>query len=138
MIFSCVDNHATRKLLSERCEELDNITLISGGNEYTDGNIQVYVKRDGKELSLPIANRYHPEVANPADKNPGDTPAPTRQPAQGCAAVVQASPQLVFTNNSIAAKMLECYYAVMMGQLKYDEVYIDIVTGACRPVKRQP
>jgi molybdopterin/thiamine biosynthesis adenylyltransferase len=134
VVFSCVDNHATRKLVSDRCEELDNITLISGGNDFTDGNIQVYVKRDGKELSLPITNKYHPEIANPADKNPAD--APVAQAAQGCQAVVNISPQLIFTNNSIAAKMLECYYTVMMGQLKYDEVYVDILTGASRPVKR--
>ena len=50
IVFLCVDNHATRKLVSDRCEELENVVLISGGNEFTDGNIQVHVRKNGENF----------------------------------------------------------------------------------------
>lgn len=43
VVFLCVDNHATRKLVSDRCEELSDAVLISGGNEFTDGNVQIFI-----------------------------------------------------------------------------------------------
>jgi|SRR5262252_2211705 len=132
VVFSCVDNHATRKLLSDRAEELDNILLISGGNDFTDGNIQVHHKRDGQDVTLPIANRFHPEIAQPKDKNPGDEPVVHHM---SCQELQVVAPQLIFTNNRIAAEMLACYYVVMMGKLKYDEVFIDLMTGNTQPKK---
>ena len=41
-VFLCVDNHNTRNIVSKRCEELDDILLINGANEYTDGDVFVY------------------------------------------------------------------------------------------------
>jgi hypothetical protein len=61
LVFVCVNNHRTRKLVSDRAEQLESITVISGGNDYTDGNVQVHVRQDGKNLTLPLANKYHPE-----------------------------------------------------------------------------
>ena len=53
IIFSCVDNHKTRLLISDFCaSELDNVSLISGGNDFTDGNIQIFIRRNGKNLTL--------------------------------------------------------------------------------------
>jgi molybdopterin/thiamine biosynthesis adenylyltransferase len=53
VVFLCVDNHATRKLVSDRCQELNNVTLISGGNDYTDGNVIVYIRENGKDITKP-------------------------------------------------------------------------------------
>src|SRR5581483_6044979 len=33
ILFLCVDNHPTRKLVSDRCGQLADVVLISGGNE---------------------------------------------------------------------------------------------------------
>ena len=44
IIFSCVDNNTTRKLLNDRCLALEDAVLISGGNELHNGNIQVHVR----------------------------------------------------------------------------------------------
>jgi molybdopterin/thiamine biosynthesis adenylyltransferase len=135
VVFSCVDNHATRKLLSERCEQLENVVLISGGNEYEDGNIQVHIRKNGQNVTQPIANKYHPEIVNPQDRNPGDT---TRQ--GGCDAQRESQPQLLITNNSVAALMLNAFYAWLQGsfegQNKYDEVYTDIKLNRCSPRQR--
>ena len=40
VVFLAVDNHATRKIVSDRVATLDNALLISGGNELRDDNTQ--------------------------------------------------------------------------------------------------
>lgn len=125
LVFVCVDNHKTRKLVvSDRAEALENVTVISGGNDYTDGNVQVDVRRDGKNLTLPLANKYHPEILNPQDTNPADEenlPGATR-------------PQLLITNNAVAATMLNVFYGIQNGQheknpSEYGESYLDVLSG---------
>lgn len=101
IVILCVDNHKTRKLISDRAEELKNVTIISGGNELTDGNILVHIRRDDKNITLPLASVFHQEIVNPKDKHPDEV-----EQAQGCAVVAVAAPQLLITNNLIAANML--------------------------------
>ncbi len=135
LVFSCVDNHATRLLLSNRCCDLDNAVLISGGNEYADGNCQVHVRKDGKDLTLPVANDYHPEIQRPADINPGD-PQLRRQ---GCGVIAQREPQLIFTNFFVAASMVAAFYKWTedgFATNKYDEVYVDLKLNKMLPKVR--
>jgi hypothetical protein len=128
LVFSCVDNHATRKLVSDRCEELRNVILISGGNELTDGNVQIYIRKEGKDLTLPLTSLFHPEIEDPADTNPGE---------RGCDEIVESQPQLLITNNLIAAHMLGAFYSVWeRGSSGVDEIYVDTVTGNARAVSR--
>lgn len=128
IVFLCVDNHATRRLVSDRCQDLDDVLLISGGNEFTDGNIQVNWRRDGEELTMSIANEFHPEILFPRDKNPAE---------RGCDEIVESAPQLLLTNNAVATSMLNAFYAFLEGKLDYDEVYIDIFPNNTRSVKRE-
>jgi molybdopterin/thiamine biosynthesis adenylyltransferase len=129
IVLLCVDNHKTRSFVSQYCAELDNIILISGGNDFTDGNIQVQVCKNGKALTLPLANCYHPEIENPTDRSPHEI---------GCDEEVISKPQLIFTNNFIAAMMLNAFYnfACLENQPRYDEVYADIITNNTRAVDR--
>ncbi len=134
VVFSCVDNNATRKLISDHCETLDDVVFISGGNEYTDGNIQVHVRKGGENLTLPIA-KYKPAIANPPDKNPGDA-----RREGGCDVQQVSSPQLLITNNAVAALMLSAFYGwtqgVFEGKDKYGEVYTDVLTNKANPRPR--
>lgn len=134
VIFSCVDNHATRKLLSDHCETLDDVLLISGGNDYTDGNIQVHIRKEGQNVTLPIAS-YKKEIANPADKNPGDA-----RREGGCEAERVSKPQLLITNNLVAALMLNAFYGwtqgIFEGKDKYGEVYADVLLNKTNPRPR--
>ena len=128
VIFMCVDNHATRKLVSDRCEELENVTLISGGNEYTDGNVILYVRKDGQDVTKsPTA--LHDKIKNPQDKNPGSL---TETERLGCQREAQTNPQLLFTNLAVASHMLNCYYSVEQGKVGFEQVYFDIVTHCSR------
>lgn len=127
-VFLCVDNHATRKLVSEYCKNLKNVVLISGGNEIVTGNVQVFVREKGKNKTLPLNSVYHPEIDNPKDVNPGDN--------LSCMDLVEGSPQLVITNNLVASLMSMTFYQVLENKLDYDEIYADISFGKIRTVKR--
>lgn len=129
VVFSCVDNHASRKMLSDYAESMDNVLLISGGNDYHDGNVQVYSKRDGTDQSHPLTY-MHPDIQEPDDKNPAE---------MSCQELVEAgSPQFVFTNLKVAVEMLNAFWNVTTnGAPAWDEVYFDIKTGAQRTVKRK-
>lgn len=102
LVFLAVDNHATRQIVSRHCEALSDVVLISGGNDFTDGNVQVYVRRDGRDVTLPLT-RFHPEIADPKDKSPAE------MSCEELAAV--AAPQLLFMNLSIASAMLNAFFA---------------------------
>ena len=117
IVFMAVDNHKSRKIVSDRCKQLNNILLISGGNELEDGNIQVYVKKDGKEITPPI-DKYHPEIAFPENNSPEELSCEERQISH---------PQLFFMNMMIACYMCSAFYAVFVKGALHADVYIDIV-----------
>lgn len=129
VVFCAVDNHASRKLLSERVSSMKNGMLISGGSDYHDGNVQAHVRRDGVDMSAPITH-LHPEIAVPADKNPAE---------MSCEELAAASaPQLQFANLKVATEMLATFWTVNTnGDLHYSEVYFDLKKGTQRPVMRR-
>ncbi|HBC87086.1 MAG TPA: hypothetical protein DCZ94_09045 [Lentisphaeria bacterium] len=126
-VMLCVDNHATRNLVQEHMVRLRDAILVSGGNDYTDGNVQIFVKKKGRVLTAPIT-KHHPEIAYPRDRRPDEI---------GCDEEIPQSPQLVFTNFMAAAVMMNAYYKIMGGAtLSYGEVYFDIDKNIARTVKR--
>jgi molybdopterin/thiamine biosynthesis adenylyltransferase len=127
VVFLMVDNHASRNLINRHVSSLADLTLISGGNDYEDGNVQVYVRQGGRDLT-PSLSRYHPEIANPQDRNPA---------AMSCEELMAAgAPQLLFANLMVASLMLNAFYAIRQGRLNYSEVYLDIVPNLSRAVSR--
>jgi molybdopterin/thiamine biosynthesis adenylyltransferase len=127
VVFLMVDNHASRNLVSRHVSSLADLTLISGGNDYEDGNVQVYVRQGGLDLTPSLA-RYHPEIASPQDRNPA---------ALSCEELMAAgAPQLLFANLMVASLMLNAFYALRQGRLNYSEVYLDIVPNLSRAVSR--
>jgi molybdopterin/thiamine biosynthesis adenylyltransferase len=127
VVFLMVDNHASRKLVSDHAATLAEITLISGGNDFVDGNVQVFARRQGLDLT-PSLSRYHPEIAQPQDRHPADL---------SCEELMAAgAPQLLFTNLMVAAMMLNAFYAWSQDRLTYSEVYLNIQENLTRPVTR--
>jgi hypothetical protein len=134
IVFCQPDNHATRRVVERRCGRLRDVTLFSGGNDGVEngktgtfGNVQVYRRANGHDLSNPIS-RFHPEIAKPADRLPTD---------QGCAAAMAGAPQLLFTNAAVASAMLGAFYAWRSDQLDYEEAYLDVLAARMVPVKRK-
>jgi molybdopterin/thiamine biosynthesis adenylyltransferase len=127
VVFLMVDNHASRHLVSRHVSSLADLSLISGGNDYEDGNVQVYIRQGGLDLTPSLA-RYHPEIAAPQDRNPA---------AMSCEELMAAgAPQLLFANLMVASLMLNAFYALREGRLNYSEVYLDILQNASRAVFR--
>jgi molybdopterin/thiamine biosynthesis adenylyltransferase len=127
VVFLMVDNHASRRLVDERAANLSDLTLISGGNDFEDGNIQVYLRREGRDLT-PRLSRYHPEIAQPQDRHPAEL---------SCEELMAAgAPQLLFTNLMVASLMLNAFYALSRDLPGYCEVYLDIRQNLSRPVSR--
>jgi hypothetical protein len=133
VVFMAVDNHATRRAVSNRCRKTRDVVLISGGNdgvedgrEGTFGNVMVYERIAGRDVSHPLT-RFHPEIAKPRDKRPDEI---------GCLALAHSSPQLLFTNLAVAAAMLGTFYAWLTDRLEYEELFFDVRAGRMLPVAR--
>jgi molybdopterin/thiamine biosynthesis adenylyltransferase len=129
IVFSCLDNHKTRKMVADHCATFRDVTLVSGGNEYTDGNIQVFVRRQGEDKTCRL-EKYHPELASPQDKAPYE---------MSCEELAASSPQLIFANLTAATLMLNAFYALEQKQADWQksEVYFDIVANAATPRTRK-
>ena len=122
IVFLCVDNHISRKIISDHCQTLNNINIISGGNEYTDGNVQFYKREGGKNVTASLTE-YHPEIEFPEDQSPEE---------MSCEELSQSEPQLLFTNLTVATIMCWMFYAVHKKKdvTKHGEVYFDITSMA--------
>lgn len=132
-VLLCVDNHATRKLVSDHCRSLRTVALFSGGNDGVDethsgifGNVQAMIRQQGRNLTNSLT-AYHPEIEQPADRHPEDP---------GCDDLQPTLPQLLFTNLAVASAMLSACYAWMHNRLTYEELYLDVMTGRTIPIRR--
>ncbi|MFH1021805.1 MAG: ThiF family adenylyltransferase [Planctomycetota bacterium] len=126
-VLLAVDNHATRNLVQCHASKLRDVVLISGGNDFSDGNVQVFAKRRGRALLPPITN-HHPEIEFPEDRRPDEI---------GCDEMVFNSPQLLFANLTAAVVMLNTFYAFAKGsEPAYAEAYFDVMKNRVRPVVR--
>jgi molybdopterin/thiamine biosynthesis adenylyltransferase len=133
LVLLCVDNHKTRKLVSDRVARLADCVLISCGNDGiengqtgTFGNVQIYIRRKGHNVTNPLP-RFHPEIARPTDKRPDEI---------GCVALAASSGQIGITNLAVAAASLSAFYAWQCGALEHEEIYLDVVRGSMIAVKR--
>jgi ThiF family len=130
-VFLCVDNHPTRKLVSDHCATLPDVALFSGGNEGVDpprergtyGNVQVYLRQGGRDLTAPLT-RFHPEIANPRGKPPTEA---------SCVELALSTPQILFTNLAVASALLNAFFAYACGRLHYQEVKLDVLEARMLP-----
>lgn len=61
IVFICVDNFTVRKRIEDHVMKLANVVVINGGNEKTDGSVQLMV-REKNEPITPRIGYLHPEV----------------------------------------------------------------------------
>lgn len=130
-ILLCVDNHPTRKLVSDHCGTLDHAALFSGGNDGVDpprergtyGNVQIAVRRGGRDLTMPLT-RLHPEIAQPRGTLPG---------GPNCGQLAVSVPQIGLTNLAVASALLSAFFAYACGRLTYQEMQFDILDARMLP-----
>jgi predicted dinucleotide-binding enzyme len=128
IVLLAVDNHKTRWLVAQRCKQLWDVTLISGGNDFVDGSVLIHMRRGRKNLTNPI-DVWHPEIRFPKDTNPGEDPSCLELAAGG-------EPQLVVANMAAALGMEMALYQVLEGRIPPEEIYFDVEVGSLRPVRR--
>ena len=129
IVFVAVDNHKTRRLVSNYAKNLNDIIIISGGNELTDGNVQIYIRKGGIDVT-PSLTDYHPEIQNPEDKSPDE---------MSCEELSKSEPQLYFTNFMVAGYMCSAFYNIIeKNNYKISEVYFDLTTMNASSKTRVP
>lgn len=142
-VLLAVDNHATRKVVSDHAGTLANVCVISGGNELTDGDVLLYLRKNGKDCTPPLT--YYPEIAAPEEKGPYDKSCEER--AAG------GAPQLVWTNNAVAAAMGNLFWRYVTNpsscvhhvrgsgrftrMTHYHRAHVDIFDNTITPVRPQ-
>ncbi|MFH1430002.1 MAG: ThiF family adenylyltransferase [Candidatus Uhrbacteria bacterium] len=106
-VLICVDNHATRKLISEyiRDGNVQDITVINGGNDTAGhGDAHFYVVRGGKDLT-PSLLQVDPAIAEPKEKPVWEMSCEERAQA--------GEPQLFVANVFAATAMLGMLYGFL-------------------------
>ena len=127
-IFLCVDNHKTRRIVNDYCKTLNNIILISGGNELVDGNVQIYIRKEGQDIT-PNLCIGHPEIKNATDKTPEE---------MSCQELSVSEPQLYFTNLGVATIMCWAFYNILNNRdFQISEIYFDITMMKMLPKIRK-
>ncbi|MHA2068939.1 MAG: ThiF family adenylyltransferase [Candidatus Thorarchaeota archaeon] len=136
IVLAALDNHKTRKLLTEHLSALDDGVLISGGNDGageengqvtrgTMGGVQIHIRHEKQDISPALTVR-HPEIANPADKSPHEL---------DCMEAMASHPQLLFANLAVASSMLNTFLLYVSGEaLHYSETSFDIADAVMRPL----
>ena len=133
VIFLCVDNHKTRKMVDAFVSKLPDAVLMNGGNELTDGNVQVYIRSAGSDVTASLS-ATHPEISNPRDKAPHE---------MSCEELARASsPQLFFANDLVSTLMCGVFYQVVQhwGHLetliRIGEIFFDLQQMRVNPIPR--
>ncbi len=124
VVLLAVDNHRARALVDRHLGSLSDATLISGGNDETDGNVQLVRRRGGEFVDGGLAE-IHGEI--------GRATAAEFAARNGCERQAEERPQLVVTNLMVASAMLNCLWVVLEhGSVSYSEVYLDVIANAMR------
>jgi molybdopterin/thiamine biosynthesis adenylyltransferase len=134
VVFCQPDNHKTRYIVERRCRRLRDVALFLGGNDGVEngqtgtyGNVQVYLRRAGKEVTS-RPSKVHPEIAAGTDSLPDE---------KGCGAAMAGAPQLLITNVTVASAMMSAFCTWRAGALGFEEIYLDTLLGRMSPVDRR-
>lgn len=131
------DNQATRKLVSDHAETLDNLLLLSGENDGIrpeegrlgfEGSVVVHWRVQGQNRTPPIT-RYHPEIREPDDRLPSEL---------GCLELAQrGEPQLLATNLLVGHAMAQMVHRYVTlppeDAVKVVELGMNVREGAMVP-----
>lgn len=116
IVLLCVDNHATRKFVSDYARKLRNVSIISGGNEDLVGNVAVYLRRDGTDATPPLTHN-HPEIETPNEKAPYEMSCEERAAA--------GAPQFFGANLNAAV----CMYNMLFRLVMYPDGFVSEQKG---------
>lgn len=128
IVLITVDNFPIRAAIERHALTLDDITIINGGNELTSGSCQIFIRRDGKNITPPISFD-HPEILTPG-KSRAD---------MSCQEVAElpGGEQTLIANMQSATLILAALHQVIYWDtdqpFPWHQVYFDTHTAKMRP-----
>lgn len=127
VVLITVDNFPCRVRIEKHVQKFKNITVINAGNEKETGSVQIWVRRDGKDISPPLTF-LHPEI---------NMEGPDRA-AMDCQtiAALPGGGQTALANNMAATLMLHALglAAKPNPTLPWHEVHFDNAKGLIEPI----
>lgn len=132
VVYAVVDNFKARKDICDAAAEVDDIDVFLGGNdEGLYGSVQHYRRRNGKDVTEHPAVR-NPEIADPADRNPGDMSCAER-------AKIEGGTQFIASNFGVAAWLLGRTQEVILndGNMDANNIYFDLGLGMAQAYDRR-
>jgi len=131
IVLAVVDNFSARKILFDAASKLDNVDVLTGGNDDAlYGSIYHYRRRNGIDItSHPVET--HPEYQNPPDRNPGEMSCQER-------AEIEGGTQILATNMAVASYILgRIQHTIVFDQNpEQSEIYFDLGLGMAQPYNR--
>lgn len=137
IVLIAADNFPVRARIEARAQELNDITVINGGNELTDGSLQLYVRRNGEDITPPMS-QGHAEILS--DDGADHSRLSCEQIAE-----LPSGEQLIVANMMSATAMLNGLRKLHEWEFAYDdephitipeEVFFDLNTFAMRATHR--
>ena len=134
LVMLAVDCMKTRRLVDEYAKTLNNILVISMGNELTDGDVQIYCRVGGVDIT-PSIQDGHPEVST------ADNPTRSEMSCEQIAAMPSGG-QLIFANLQAATVGVSSAWKFLTDTdfLKkatapdYRGAYFDVASLRVRPI----
>lgn len=134
VVLLAVDCLMTRKLVDDHCNTLDNILLVSMGNELSDGDIQVCCRVQGENLT-PSIQKGHPEISNALNITRSEMSCEEM-------AAMPSGGQLIFANltaatsgvNAVWKILKDTEYLTKKAEFKFRGAYFDVSLLKVRPI----
>jgi hypothetical protein len=143
-VFLQVDNDKTKSIVDQHGQTLSNVTILSAGTEEDECHIQVFIRRDGKNLTPPFAE-YCSYIANPKDRSPvDDLYNPTQCPTPyDHIAPQQRRPIYPLALMTGSLFLLDAFYTVWklesehrLNEFPFIQMFFDISAARCRIERR--
>lgn len=134
VVLIAADNFPVRARIEAHAQTLDNIAIINGGNEMHDGSLQIYVRRNGTDVTPPLS-QGHPEILRDDPYDPV---------GKSCEELAElpSGEQTIIANMMSATVMLNAVRRLhdwenRQTDIVYgEEVWFDLNTFAMRPTTR--
>jgi molybdopterin/thiamine biosynthesis adenylyltransferase len=120
IVLIAVDNFPVRFRIEQHCLTLNNVIVINGGNEEDNGSCQIWIRKDGKNITPPISF-LHPEISSSG----------VDRAELSCQEVAElpGGEQLIITNMSSAMWMLTALMDYHRERIPWTELHFDLASG---------
>lgn len=131
VVYAVVDNMSARRIIFDQARQLDNIDVISAGNDDDlFASAYIYRRRDGQDITDHPIVMHTEEYLHPADRNPGEMSCSERATLEGghqllVANVLASTLALTMTHRFVFGDEDPCCAAEMYVDLNLVSAYAE-------------